>query len=173
MWTCISLNAQRYAITRISLAPQVTPENANEYITQMQMFSLGEDCPVFDSLFRFCQLYAGGSIEGAQRLCHGACDVAVNWSGGLHHAKKSEASGFCYVNDLVLAILELLKTHARVLYIDIDIHHGDGVEEAFYLTDRSGHGRGLFIEQCGVGGLGWTIGKGCGCGHRVKERGGN
>jgi len=47
-----------------------------------------------------------------------------------------QASGFCYVNDLVLAILELLKYHARVLYIDIDVHHGDGVEEAFYLTDR-------------------------------------
>ena len=44
--------------------------------------------------------------------------------------------GFCYVNDLVLGILELLKYHARVLYVDIDIHHGDGVEEAFYLTDR-------------------------------------
>lgn len=46
-------------------------------------------------------------------------------------------AGFCYVNDLVLGILELLKYHARVLYVDIDIHHGDGVEEAFYLTDRS------------------------------------
>ena len=45
-------------------------------------------------------------------------------------------AGFCFVNDLVLAILELLKFHARVLYVDIDIHHGDGVEEAFYLTDR-------------------------------------
>lgn len=50
--------------------------------------------------------------------------------------KKMEASGFCYVNDIVLAILELLKYHPRVLYIDIDIHHGDGVEEAFYTTDR-------------------------------------
>ena len=47
-----------------------------------------------------------------------------------------EASGFCYINDIVLAILELLKYHPRVLYIDIDIHHGDGVEEAFYTTDR-------------------------------------
>ena len=45
-------------------------------------------------------------------------------------------AGFCYINDLVLAILELLKMHARVLYVDIDIHHGDGVEEAFYLSDR-------------------------------------
>ena len=47
-----------------------------------------------------------------------------------------QASGFCYVNDIVLAILELLKYHARVLYVDIDIHHGDGVEEAFLTTDR-------------------------------------
>jgi len=65
-----------------------------------------------------------------------ASDVVINWAGGLHHAKKSEASGFCYVNDCVLAILELLKVYQRVLYIDIDIHHGDGVEEAFYTTNR-------------------------------------
>ncbi len=70
------------------------------------------------------------------RLNHRLADVAINWSGGLHHAKKQEASGFCYINDIVLSILELLKYHARVLYIDIDIHHGDGVEEAFYTTDR-------------------------------------
>lgn len=65
-----------------------------------------------------------------------ASEICINWGGGLHHAKKSEASGFCYVNDIVLGILELLKYHQRVLYIDIDVHHGDGVEEAFYTTDR-------------------------------------
>eukprot|EP00478_Filoreta_tenera_P002535 GABV01002631.1.p2 GENE.GABV01002631.1~~GABV01002631.1.p2 ORF type:complete len:112 (+),score=35.82 GABV01002631.1:35-337(+) len=90
------------------------------------------DSPVFDGLFRYCQTYTGGSIDGAQKLNHGLTDVAVNWSGGLHHAKKAEAAGFCYVNDIVVAILELLKYHKRVMYIDIDIHHGDGVEEAFY-----------------------------------------
>jgi len=62
--------------------------------------------------------------------------VAINWSGGLHHAKRGEASGFCYVNDIVLAILVLLKHHSRVLYIDIDIHHGDGVQDAFFETNR-------------------------------------
>uniref|UniRef100_A0A7S2CEU7 Histone deacetylase n=1 Tax=Octactis speculum TaxID=3111310 RepID=A0A7S2CEU7_9STRA len=105
---------------------------------QMQGFNVGEytDCPVFDGLFEFCSIYTGASIDGACKLNQGNCDIAVNWSGGLHHAKKGEASGFCYVNDIVVAILELLKRHARVLYIDIDIHHGDGVEEAFYLTDR-------------------------------------
>ena len=78
----------------------------------------------------------GGSVGGAVRLNHKQTDTVVNWAGGLHHAKKNEASGFCYINDIVLAILELLKAHQRVLYIDIDIHHGDGVEEAFYTTDR-------------------------------------
>lgn len=66
----------------------------------------------------------------------GSYDIAINWSGGLHHAKKQGASGFCYVNDLVLSILELLKFHPRVLYVDVDVHHGDGVEEAFYTCDR-------------------------------------
>jgi histone deacetylase 1/2 len=75
-------------------------------------------------------------VAGAIKLNNGDCDAAVNWAGGLHHAKRGEASGFCYVNDIVLAILELLKYHHRVLYIDIDVHHGDGVEEAFYTTDR-------------------------------------
>uniref|UniRef100_A0A3P9LA67 Histone deacetylase n=1 Tax=Oryzias latipes TaxID=8090 RepID=A0A3P9LA67_ORYLA len=98
--------------------------------------NVGEDCPVFDGLFEFCQLSAGGSVAGAVKLNKQQTDIAINWAGGLHHAKKSEASGFCYVNDIVLAILELLKYHQRVLYIDIDIHHGDGVEEAFYTTDR-------------------------------------
>jgi len=87
-------------------------------------------------LFEFCQIYAGGTLDAARRLNHKSCDIAINWAGGLHHAKKCEASGFCYINDLVLGILELLKYHARVLYIDIDVHHGDGVEEAFYFTDR-------------------------------------
>ncbi|XP_059306724.1 histone deacetylase 6-like isoform X2 [Lycium ferocissimum] len=79
---------------------------------------------------------AGGSIGAAVKLNHQDADIAINWAGGLHHAKKSAASGFCYVNDIVLGILELLKSHKRVLYIDIDVHHGDGVEEAFYTTDR-------------------------------------
>ena len=108
----------------------------SEYNKQMQRFNVGEDCPVFDGLYEFCQLSSGGSVASAVKLNKQSADIAINWAGGLHHAKKSEASGFCYVNDIVLAILELLKYHQRVLYIDIDIHHGDGVEEAFYTTDR-------------------------------------
>ena len=66
----------------------------------------------------------------------GQHNICVNWAGGLHHAKKCEASGFCYINDIVLCIIELLRFHPRVLYIDIDVHHGDGVEEAFFVTNR-------------------------------------
>ncbi|KAL8435968.1 hypothetical protein ACSSS7_002109 [Eimeria intestinalis] len=57
-------------------------------------------------------------------------------AGGLHHGKKHEASGFCYINDCVLAALEFLRYKHRVLYVDVDIHHGDGVEEAFYTSPR-------------------------------------
>ncbi|KAK2968063.1 hypothetical protein RJ640_000478 [Escallonia rubra] len=111
-------------------------DNAASGSVDVMADNLGEDCPVFENLFEFCQIYAGGTIDAARRLNNQLCDVAINWAGGLHHAKKCEASGFCYINDLVLGILELLKYHARVLYIDIDVHHGDGVEEAFYFTDR-------------------------------------
>ncbi|KAJ6218037.1 hypothetical protein RDWZM_009194 [Blomia tropicalis] len=120
----------------IRFLKNIRPDNMTEFNKQMQRFNVGEDCPVFDGLYEFCQLSAGGSVAGAVKLNKQHTDIAINWGGGLHHAKKSEASGFCYVNDIVLAILELLKYHQRVLYIDIDIHHGDGVEEAFYTTDR-------------------------------------
>ncbi|KAK2726597.1 histone deacetylase 3-like [Artemia franciscana] len=120
----------------IEFLQRVSPQNIQTFTKCLSQFNVGDDCPVFDGLFDFCSMYTGASLEGAIKLNHNACDIAINWSGGLHHAKKFEASGFCYVNDIVIAILELLKFHPRVLYIDIDIHHGDGVQEAFYLTDR-------------------------------------
>lgn len=143
----------------------VTPDNMNDYIRHLQRFNVGEDCPVFDGLFEYCLTYTSGSIGGAKRLNAKASDIVINWAGGLHHAKKSEASGFCYVNDCVLAILELLKYHQRVLYIDIDVHHGDGVEEAFYTTNRvmtcSFHKFGEFFPGTGdVKDIGQDAGKG-------------
>ena len=122
----------------IDFLRRVNPDNQHEpqFAKQLLRFTVGEDCPVFDGLYDYCRVFSGGSIDGAMKLNHRLTDVAINWSGGLHHAKRFEASGFCYVNDIVLGILELLKYHPRVLYLDIDIHHGDGVEEAFYTTDR-------------------------------------
>ncbi|KAG2023811.1 histone deacetylase Hda1 [Coprinopsis cinerea AmutBmut pab1-1] len=120
----------------VEFLSKITPNNMNSFVKEQHKYNVGDDCPVFDGLFEYCSISAGGSMEGAARLSRDKCDIAINWAGGLHHAKKSEASGFCYVNDIVLGILELLRYHNRVLYIDIDVHHGDGVEEAFYTTDR-------------------------------------
>ena len=82
----------------IDFLNKVTPDNMEQYQKEQGRFNVGDDCPVFDGLFEFCGISAGGSMEGAARLNRRKCDVAVNWAGGLHHAKKSEASGFCYVN---------------------------------------------------------------------------
>ncbi|KAJ2825614.1 histone deacetylase [Coemansia sp. 'formosensis'] len=132
---------------------RVTPENAPQFPRELSKYNFEEDCPVFDGMFDLFSLSAGSSMEGAARLNRGLSDICINWSGGLHHAKKCEASGFCYINDIVLAILELLRHHQRVLYIDIDVHHGDGVEEAFYTTDRvmtcSFHKYGEFFPGTG------------------------
>lgn len=116
---------------------------------------------MFENMYEFSQICAGASIDSAIAINHGEADICVNWAGGFHHAKKGEASGFCYINDIVLSIIELLKYHERVVYVDIDVHHGDGVEEAFYTTNRvmtvSFHKFGNFfpgtgdIKDCGVG----------------------
>lgn len=120
----------------IEFLSRVTPQNQADMKHLIDTFNCVEDCPIFADMYDFCRMYAGASLAAARKLCAGTTDIAINWSGGLHHAKKGEASGFCYVNDIVLAILELLRYHPRVLYIDIDIHHGDGVEFAFYHTNR-------------------------------------
>ncbi|WWD22888.1 hypothetical protein CI109_107383 [Kwoniella shandongensis] len=149
----------------IELLENVTPETADAMTGGGVRCLTGEDCPAFEGLFEFCSISAGGSLGGAERLNAGAADIAINWAGGLHHAKKTEASGFCYVNDIVLGILELLRIHPRVLYIDVDVHHGDGVEEAFYSTDRvmtcSFHRFGEFFPGTGdVRDIGMKRGKG-------------
>lgn len=130
------------------------PLGSPDDIVRLGPFNLsvspGADCPVFDGMSEYLFLYTGATMEAASCLINGQSDIAINWSGGLHHAHKAEASGFCYINDIVLAILELLKHFSRVLYIDIDVHHGDGVEEAFNSSDRvmtvSLHRHGLVAD---------------------------
>ena len=143
---------------KTNLLLRVTPHNQSSMRQMIDNYNCVEDCPIFADMYDFCRMYTGGSLAGARKLCAGTTDIAINWSGGLHHAKRGEASGFCYINDIVLAILELLRRvnfdysfldkedqpvyiyfnryHPRVLYIDIDIHHGDGVELAFYQSNR-------------------------------------
>ncbi|KAI9707972.1 MAG: histone deacetylase [Bogoriella megaspora] len=114
----------------------IRPKDVLTRAEKLRQYNFGEDCPVFDGLWDYCTLYSGATIDATRKLMNHEADIAINWSGGLHHAKKSEASGFCYVNDIVIAIIDLLREHPRVLYIDIDVHHGDGVEQAFASTDR-------------------------------------
>ncbi|KAL1798937.1 hypothetical protein ACET3X_002974 [Alternaria dauci] len=118
---------------------KITPQNAQPEDPQYIAYGFGgesNDCPVFDGLWNYVSLYTGATMSAAYNLINNQSNIAINWSGGLHHAKKNLASGFCYVNDIVIAIQTLLSRNQRVLYIDIDVHHGDGVEQAFESTDR-------------------------------------
>jgi acetoin utilization protein AcuC len=124
------------------------------------------DNPAFKGLFQWSMLVTGASLQAAELVDSGEVAVAFNPSGGLHHASAARASGFCYVNDPVIAIMSLLKKGRRIAYIDIDAHHGDGVQEAFYGTDRvltiSIHetGRTLFPGTGFEGEIGSGKGKG-------------
>ena len=101
-------------------------------------FGLGTtDDPVFPGMYEASALVAGGSAQAALRMWRGEVDHAVNIAGGLHHAMRDYASGFCIFNDVVLAIRTLLAEGAtKIAYIDIDVHHGDGVQAAFYDDPR-------------------------------------
>lgn len=100
-------------------------------------FGLGtEENPIFPAIFRGQLLGVGASLQAAKLVQEGACEVAFNIAGGQHHAFKNRAAGFCYFNDVAVAIWYLLRQGCRVAYIDIDAHHGDGVQEMFYRTDQ-------------------------------------
>ena len=100
-------------------------------------FGLGfGDNPVFKGVYEWSCLSAGASVQAADLVAKGEAGCAFNICGGLHHAMPSRASGFCYLNDAAVAIRYLVNLGKRVAYVDIDAHHGDGVEYAFYDTDR-------------------------------------
>ena len=90
------------------------------------------DCPIFRGMFEYASLASGASLIGAELILARQADVAFNPSGGFHHAHKELASGFCYVNDVVLACQKLTDAGKRVFFIDVDVHHSDGVQAAFY-----------------------------------------
>ncbi|GIH08642.1 acetoin utilization protein AcuC [Rhizocola hellebori] len=90
------------------------------------------DNPVFDHMHEASALVAGASLAAARAVYSGEVTRAVNVSGGLHHAMPARASGFCVYNDPAIAIADLLAAGAqRIAYVDIDVHHGDGVQEIF------------------------------------------
>jgi len=96
-----------------------------------------EDVPAFADMHDSSARVVAGSVECARRVWTGANEHAVNFTGGLHHAMRDRAAGFCVYNDAAAAIRWLLDNGAkRVAYVDVDVHHGDGVEAAFYDDPR-------------------------------------
>ncbi|KAG8760139.1 hypothetical protein FRC12_009613 [Ceratobasidium sp. 428] len=121
-------------------------------------FGLEDDCPAFPGLDEYISLIAGATLTAAQAVQSGRFDVAICWDGGRHHAHKAHAAGFCYVADCVLCILKLKRSipggssggRPRVMYLDLDLHHGDGVAEAFRsrsVDDDEGEGAEELSDQ--------------------------
>ena len=124
------------------------------------------DNPVYPGMYEAAVLSTGGSLLAAEMVASGEVGAAFNISGGLHHAAAGHASGFCVFNDPALAVHYFLNRGMRVAYVDIDAHHGDGVQEAFYGDDRvltiSVHesGKYLFPGTGFVAELGEGVGRG-------------
>ena len=117
------------ALQHANLTGKVDPEMRERY----QVGTL--ENPLFPGLFERASMTVGGSILSAELASQG--HVVFHPSGGTHHGRADRASGFCYFNDPVFAILTLLKVGRHsVLYIDLDAHHGDGVEDAFLEEER-------------------------------------
>lgn len=96
-----------------------------------------DDNPIFDRMHEASALVAGASIQAAEQIVSGRADRAVNLAGGLHHAMADHAAGFCVYNDCAIAIAWMLANGVeRIAYIDVDVHHGDGVQAAFYDDPR-------------------------------------
>jgi acetoin utilization protein AcuC len=183
---------EAYGLTSLAGAKVLAPDVASreaigrfhglEYIEVLQAVSAGTrvphaaryglgpgDNPIFRGLWEAAQLTAGGSMLAAKLVLEGETDRAFHFAGGLHHAMPDRASGFCYVNDAVLAIMTLRSRGWRVAYVDIDAHHGDGVQFAFYadpdVLTISTHERGDrlfpgtgFVSEIGEGeGTGFSV----------------
>jgi acetoin utilization protein AcuC len=183
-----ALGLTALAGTRV-LAPTPAPDaalrgfHAEEYLAVLRAagaglgipdaarYGLGPgDNPVWPGCYEASALACGGSIRAAELVAAGEVERAFAFAGGLHHAMPAKASGFCYLNDAVLAIQTLRTLGLRVAYIDIDAHHGDGVQHAFYgspdVLTISTHERGDRLFP-GTGFAG-EIGEGPGRGYSVN-----
>ena len=140
------------------------------YQPQRFGFAQGGDNPAYPGMYEAAMLSTGATLAAARLVADGEAAAAFNISGGLHHAAARHASGFCVFNDPVVAIKYLLGRGLRVAYVDIDAHHGDGVQGAFYDDPRaltiSVHESGRYLFP-GTGFAGET-GAGAGAGYAVN-----
>jgi len=136
-------------MTRSAEEEDIATFHSQEYLTVLKQvneghltgdaytFGLGPgDNPIFPGLYHWSSLVTGATLQAVDFVANDEGAVAFNIAGGLHHAMRSRASGFCYMNDPVIGIMRLLKRGMRVAYVDIDAHHGDGVQAAFYHTNQ-------------------------------------
>ncbi len=146
---------------RVATELELMSFHGRDYVESVQAFSRGEDLhrqnrygfsdwgdnPISEGMYDAAALAAGASLVAAETVWNGEADAVFNAGGGYHHAGPDFASGFCVFNDVVIAILRLLALGAeRVAYVDIDAHHGDGVQNAFY---SSNHVLTISIHQSG------------------------
>jgi len=161
----LRVHERRYvdAVKQLGMSPK---EEAYE-------FGLGPgDNPIFPGMYESSALQAGGTVQACELVATGQRARAYNLGGGFHHAMPSKASGFCIFNDVAIGLKHILDRGLvhRVLYVDIDAHHGDGVQHIFYDDPRvltiSLHEDGRFLFP----GTGFTdeIGQGNGRGYAVN-----
>jgi acetoin utilization protein AcuC len=100
-------------------------------------YGLGDvENPVFPGLYEWSRLSCGGTLEAVRQVVDRGRRLAFNMAGGCHHARPARASGFSYLNDAAVAMTKLVQRGLRVAYIDLDAHHGDAVQQAFYDSNR-------------------------------------
>ena len=172
----------RVAEPREATEEEIASFHTREYVAAVRRLNLGEggpnaaafnfgpgDNPVYDGIYDAAVWSTGASLRAAELLVADEVEAAYNIAGGLHHAMPGYAYGFCVFNDPVIAINQLVAQGMRVAYVDIDCHHGDGVQHAFYDTDSvltiSVHESGAFlfpgtgfVQESGAGrGRGYSV----------------
>lgn len=161
---------------------QLLTFHSPDYLARLKEFSTAEEPradfryglgdtenPVFKGVYDWACLGTAGTVEAARLVVEEGYDFAFNLAGGWHHAHRNKASGFSYLNDAVIAINVLLAKGKRVVYLDLDAHHGDGVQDAFYDSDQvltiSLHESGVYFfpgtgfeNETGAGkGVGYSV----------------
>lgn len=131
--------AERMALKKFHTARYLhTLKTASKGKFETDALNMGigtSDCPIFSDMYKYSALACGATLLGAELILSGKADAVFNPSGGFHHAGPERASGFCYMNDVALGCMKLAEAGRKVLYLDVDVHHGDGVANAFYDRD--------------------------------------
>ena len=140
-----------------------------ELVDNIEKYGLGTlDNPIVNGMAKGARIQAGGTLHGAQLLIEKKAEKVLQLGGGFHHARRALAEGFCLYNDLALAIKEMTSAGWHVVYLDLDVHHGDGVQEIFYSDDKvmtiSLHESGEYLFP----GTGWIHELGKSMGRSLK-----